>query len=99
MKTIVAVLLALLTVGAHAQVQRDDIATVKLKDGNTFALNSQTCINPGFYWWHIETPTGHTVQTGCWTIAKGRRIMILVHGEAIYEPFSTFGLNPDFDPF
>ena len=88
-------LLCLHSCTVHAQVQSDDIAFARKADGSLLALNAQPCPFAGFYWWHIESPEGKTLRTGCWTFATHRRIMIADgKGGAEYLPSSRFSTNP-----
>lgn len=85
---------------AQAQgVQSDDVAFARDETGRVLALSAQACPMAGFYYWHIETEKGHTIATGCYTIATHHRVMVTDgKGEAIYLPFSRFSGNPAFEP-
>jgi hypothetical protein len=82
---------------AQAQVQSNDIAFARKADGAILALSMQPCPFSGFYWWHMETPEGRTIRTGCWTFATHRRIMLTDgKGGAEYLPSSRFSTNPGY---
>ncbi len=83
---VAAVILFTFSMQVHAQTvqpgqQSDDMGFIQLNDGNRLFLNSQMCPLAGFMWWHVETPKGKTLQTGCWTTAGDHKSILVTDGK------------------